>query len=48
MSSILHNDQEVELSNAISSFFVSFYIGNLLRKCNVGTNERHRNHDRAS
>ena len=36
MSSIPHNDQEVELSNAISSFFVSFHIGNLLRKCNAG------------
>lgn len=35
MSSIPQNEQEVELSNAISSFFITFRIGNLLQKCNA-------------
>ena len=36
MSIISQNIQKSELSNAISSFFSSFRIGNLLRKCNAG------------
>ena len=36
MSIISQNDQERELSNAISSFISVFHIGNLLRKCNAG------------
>ncbi len=36
MSIISQNNQERKLSNAISSFFSTFHIGNLLRKCNAG------------
>ncbi len=32
---ISQNTNESELSNAVSSFFSAYHIGNLLRKCNA-------------
>ncbi len=35
MSIISQNQQEEELFNTISRFFITFKIGNLLRQCNA-------------